>query len=148
MLKRLQQYGARETDLLDVYSKQIRSVLEFAVPVWNGSITGGNILDIERIQKTALHIILGKKYKSYNSALKQSGLGKLADRRQKICLTFAKKAAKHEKFTSWFKANQKQTATRQAQPEYCNVYRRTDRFKKSPIPYLTDMLNKHYAEKK
>ena len=133
MVKRLKQLGASDTDLLDVYCKQIRSVLEFAVPVWNSSITGENISDLERVQKTALHVILGNQYSSYNSALKRTGLHKLSDRRRKICLTFAKKSAKHEKFSNWFKPNNKLTNTRQDQPKFCNVYRRTQRFERSPL---------------
>ena len=121
---------------------------QFAVPVWNCSITGENIADIERIQKTVLHVILGDRYRSYSSALKLSGLDKLSDRRRKLCLTFAKKAVKHDKFSNWFKVNNKHTNTRQDQPRFCNVYRRTERFQNSPLCYLTDMLNKHYENKK
>ena len=80
MLRRLK-FGASQGDLLDVYMKQIRSLAEYAVPVWNSSLTGEDISNIEKIQKTALHIILGQDYKSYNSALK---LDKLTDRTKKI----------------------------------------------------------------
>ena len=86
--------GASDEDILDVYCKQIRSILEFAVPVWNSSITGENISDIERVQKTALHIILGDRYVSYSNALRLSGLDKLSNRRRKFCLSFAKKSLK------------------------------------------------------
>ena len=95
ILRRLKKLGASQNDLLDVYMKQIRNLAEYAVPVWNSSLTGEEISNLERIQKTALHIILGHDYKSYNSALKIFGLDKLADRRKKICLIFAKRAQKH-----------------------------------------------------
>ena len=39
MLKRLKQLGAKQEDLLDVFIKQVRSVLELAVPVWHPSLT-------------------------------------------------------------------------------------------------------------
>jgi hypothetical protein len=32
-------FGASQADLLDVYTKQIRSLAEFGVPVWNSSLT-------------------------------------------------------------------------------------------------------------
>ena len=134
--------------MLDVYFKQVRSILEFAVPVWNSSLTGENILQIERIQKTALHIILGDCYKSYKSALKLTKVDKLAERRKKICFKFAKNAEKHETFSTWFKLNKLKTATRQDEPKYCRVYSRTVRYEKSPISYLTELLNMHYAKKK
>ena len=56
--------------LRKIYIKQIRSILEFAVPVWHSSLIGVDRLKIERVQKTALHIILGDRYRSYNSALR------------------------------------------------------------------------------
>ena len=143
ILRRLKKLGASNTDLLDVYMKQIRSVAEFAVPVWNSSLTGEDITKIERVQKIALHIILGEDYKSYNSALNNLGLEKLSVRRRKICLTFAKKAEKHKKFSNWFKLNPK-TRTRQKQSKFCDVFSTKVRFEKSPISYLTSLLNKHY----
>ena len=83
MLRRMKKLGASQEDLLDVYLKQIRSMAEFAVPVWNSSLTGEDIANIERLQKT-LHIILSEQYTSYTSALKKTGLEKLSDRRRKI----------------------------------------------------------------
>ena len=53
MTKRLKKLGASQEDLLDVYCKQIRSILEIAVPVWNGSLTGELIIELERVQKTS-----------------------------------------------------------------------------------------------
>ena len=69
MLRRLKNHGAGLEDLNDVYIKQVRSVLELAVPAWHPGLTLSDSLDIERVQKAALHIILGKSYKSYSSAL-------------------------------------------------------------------------------
>ena len=80
---------------LDVYIKQVRSLAEFSVPAWNSSLTGDDIVKLEQIQKTALHIIMGQKYKLYNSALKTTGLEKLSERRKKICIKFAKRAQKY-----------------------------------------------------
>ena len=70
ILRRLSNLGAKESDLVDVYIKQVRSVLELAVPAWHGGITLAEQIDIERVQKCALHIILGEKYESYRSTLK------------------------------------------------------------------------------
>lgn len=46
-LKRLKQLGANSNDLTDVYIKQIRSILEFSVPVWHPSLTEGDRMKIE-----------------------------------------------------------------------------------------------------
>ena len=110
--------GAKEIDLLDVYEKQIRSVLELAVPVWHGAISQTENKNIERIQKCALHIILGDKYISYKFALKSLCLESLHTRRDKLCLKFALKAEKHEKFTKWFKPTENTVKTRQLKTKY------------------------------
>ena len=140
-LRRLKKLGADFRDLLDVYFKQIRSILEYAVAVWHHALTGEDRLQIERVQKCALSIILGKEYKSYRSALKHLKLDTLFSRRQKLCKKFAKKSLKHVKFSKWFKPNRKTTTTRQKPTKFCELIARTERFKKSPIGFLTRLLN-------
>ena len=54
---------------MDVYTKQIRCILELAAPAWQGGLSQAEKFDLERIQKTACHIILGQKYESYSNAL-------------------------------------------------------------------------------
>ena len=54
IVRRLKQLGAQQDDLIDLYIKQIRSVLELAVPAWHGAITQLERMDIERIQKSEL----------------------------------------------------------------------------------------------
>ena len=49
---------------------------------------------LERVQKSALKVILGKKYTSYNSALNELNIDSLQDRRESLCLKFAKKCLK------------------------------------------------------
>ena len=145
VLRRLKKLGASHEDLLDVYCKQIRSIAEFAVPVWNSSLTGEDICKLERLQKIALHIILAEDYISYNSALKTLGLEKLSERRRKLCLTFGKKAQKHPKFSRWFKPTTKKWS-RVKQSKFCKVSCRTARFEKSPLSYLTNLLNKQHEK--
>ena len=70
ILRRLKYLGAQEPDLVDIYTKQIRSVLELAVPVWSSGITLSEQIDLERIRRSATHIILGEDFVSYKEALK------------------------------------------------------------------------------
>jgi len=141
ILKRLKSLGTGLAELTDVYKQQIRSVLEFAVPVWHSGLTQCNRYDIERVQKSALHILLGESYDTYSNAIKAIGLESLEARRGKLCLKFAMKSAKHPKHNKWFKINKKSTVTRQIQPKFCPVVSRTKRFSNSPISYLTNILN-------
>ena len=39
ILRRLKHLGASDNDLLEIYTKQIRCVLELAVPAWQSSIS-------------------------------------------------------------------------------------------------------------
>ena len=137
IIRRLKFLGAQDCDLLDVYMKQIRSVLELAVPAWHGAVTLSDQLDIERVQKSAAHIILGDRYVSYKVALKTLNLESLLTRRDKLCLNFAKKAEKHEKFSKWFKVAPKKPNTRQDKKKYCEVLASHSRFEKKP-PQLLD----------
>jgi hypothetical protein len=93
--KETKKNGANLTDLIDIYCKQVRSILEFAVPVWNNAITKEEISDIERAQKTVLQIALGKDYISYREALNKTEMETLEVRRTQLCKKFAIKAAKH-----------------------------------------------------
>ena len=147
MLRRLKQLGANRDELLDVYIKQVRSVLELAVPVWHSCITMVERCDMERVRRAALHIILGDEYLSYKDALKLCQLESLEDRRVKLCSKFANKAVKSDKFKNWFKVNDKCNRTRQKQPQYCSVWARTTRYLKSPLSYLTSILNQAKRKK-
>jgi hypothetical protein len=80
ILRRLKNLGAEDEDLVDIYTKQIRSVLLLAVPAWHGGITQAEKFDIERIQKCASRIILEDSYTSYKDALKLLDLESLESR--------------------------------------------------------------------
>ena len=140
ILRRLKNLGAKT----EVYTKQIRCTLELAVPVWNSSLTIKESNLIERVQRCALHIILGRIYLSYQKALSMLSLQSLRARRSNLCLKFALKAEKSTKFQTWFKPNPKHGKTRTKQAKYLPVYANNNRLQNSPIAYLTDLLNKHY----
>ena len=112
ILRRLKKLGAGPTSLVEVYLKQIRCILEFGAPAWQGSLTVNEKSDIERVQRCALHIILGKKYGSYKTALESLNLENLEVRRVRLCLKFALKAESHPKFRHWFQKTTKAYNTR------------------------------------
>ena len=141
ILRRLKKLGADQEDLLDVYAKQVRSICEFAAPVWHSSLTGEDRLSIERIQKSALHIILGHDYNSYRAALRRTGLDSLFERSRKLCKNFSRKALKHPKFSKWFKPDPGYSKTRSETKKLCEVVAWHDRYEDSPLSYLTALLN-------
>ena len=140
-IKRLKSQGAELKDLVDIYVKQVRSILEFGVPVWNSGITQTEVIDIERVQKSFLHIALEHEYLDYQSALKTSNLETLALRRLKLCKKFAEKASKHPKHSKWFVKTKPGLNTRSDKQTYKMPICRLTRTKKGPIPYLTNLLN-------
>ena len=149
LIRRLKVLGATKSEMLDVYVKQVRSILELAVPVWHPGLTQLEVKNLERVQKCAFYIILGEQYLNYKQAMTTLGCDSLHNRRIKLCQSFAKKAGKHSKYKNWFsefglegKKYSKRQNEKKANPMFNPVPTRTDRYKKSPLPYLTELLNK------
>ena len=139
---RLKAHGATTSELVDVYAKQVRCVLELAV--WSPGITAGQVTQIERVQKTACAVILGDSYLQYSNALTMLNLKSLKERRMDLCLKFAKNCVKSDKFSHWFVSRSSDPAgiqTRRVKTDLIPVDSRTKRFSKSPLPYLTSLLN-------
>ena len=97
--------------------------------------------DIERVQKSFLHIVLGEDYDEYKNALFESNLEMLSTRRTKLCKSFALKTSKHPKHHHWFAKTEPGPLTRSKKPAFKPPLCRLTRLKKSPIPYLTSLLN-------
>ena len=81
MLRNLKRHGASTADLVDVYMKPVRCVLELAVSVWNPGWGKMDCNQIDCVQKTAFAIILGRKYTSYEQALTSLRMETIEDRR-------------------------------------------------------------------
>ena len=128
--------------MLDIYFLfiSIRSMLEYSCMVWHSSITEEEITSIERVQKTALKMILRESYTDYPSALELTGLTTLRDRHTHLSLNFAKKCVKSGKSSDLFPKNIKSVNTR-AHERYFVTPARTDRLANSTIPYLQRLLN-------
>ena len=122
----------------------VRSILEHSAPVWHSSLRKENKDDLERVQKTALKVILGGKFKTYKNALDLLDMQTLDERREQLCLNFAKRAAKHPKLMHLFPMNPKshQMNTRNV-GKYKVQYAHTERLRKSPIIHIQNMLNEH-----
>ena len=142
ILRRLKNLHASNSQLKDIYIKQVRSVLEQAVPLWQPSLPQYQKTNIERVQKAALKIIYGNTYNSYSTACETAELLTLEDRRLTLCRKFTFKSLKHPKHMKWFKLNTKCTNTRREQPKFAEVFSRSSRFDNSPIPYMTNILKK------
>ena len=145
ILRRMLQYNLTPEIMFDVYAKEVRSILELAVPVWHSGLTKRQSNDIERIQKIAFKIILGDDYKSYNLALKMLCTQTLEERRKKLCLKFAWKNLKSE--NPFFTKIQHPMNTRGKSNLVLEFKCRTERFKNSSLPYLARLLNEDMKTK-
>ena len=80
ILRRMVSMDMDISTIFDVYTKEVRSILELAVPVWT-----------ERIQRISFRLILGPAYENYKQACEYLGTQTLEERRVKLCLKFARK---------------------------------------------------------
>ena len=147
-LHKLSKFTRNKQDLKKVYILQIRSKLEQSSVVWHSSITQKCENNLERVQKSALRIILKDKYVSYANALKVLGLQSLKERREELCLKFAKKCLMVPKLQKMFPRNSHNHEMDKRRSEYFQVKRGlTERLRRSSIPFMQRLLNEHKREK-
>ena len=140
ILRNLYSFQIPISDLVNIYCLYIRSVVEQSSVVWSSAITEGESLELERVQKVALRIMLKDDYVSYEHALKVTNLQTLSDRREILLKRFALKCAKNPRTADMFPL--KQTRRNLRRQEVYQVTRaRTDRLAKSAIPAMQRILN-------
>ena len=140
ILKNLYHFNLPLSEMLLIYSLYIRTVLEQAAVVWHSSLTKGEQLDLERVQKVAMRIILKDQYIDYTHVLKVTGIPTLKARRNKLCLNFAKNCVKNDMTRDMFPKNNISLNTRQHEAYYV-PHAKTDRLARSAIPYMARLLN-------
>ena len=107
LVRKVAGFGASEEDLKTIYFLFVRSILEQSAPVWHSSLTEENSDDLERVQKSAVKIILGTKYLGYENSLAKLDMISLKDRREQLCLSFAEKCVRNPKTQNMFPENKK-----------------------------------------
>ena len=101
MLRCLKTYKLPLCDLITVFKGYVRPILDYGVPIFNGNLTNGQILSLERIQKRACRIMLGDQYINYDNALELCSLQRLDQRRKQLCLDFATSLINHPMCSEW-----------------------------------------------
>ena len=139
ILRRLQNFDLNTYQLFDVYIKEVRSILELAVPVWHSGLTNKQTADIESVQKVALKIILQDEYVNYQLACATLSTQTLEERRIKLCKKFAIKNVKSEK--PLFTLVTTKPNTRQVNDLVMEPKCRTNHFKDSSLLFLANLLN-------
>ena len=96
------QFTKERADLKSIYTTYIRPVLEQSSVVWHSSISRENCLSLERVQRSAVRLIIGGKNFDYQASLKKLQLSSLEERRTKLCLNFAKRATLNSRTNQMF----------------------------------------------
>ena len=111
-------------------------------------MTQKNGNDLERIQKAALKVILKGRYQNYSEALSTLRIKSLKDRRDELCLKFAKSCLKIEKFKKFFPLNKKDHIMSMRNSERFALEKcGSIRYRDSALPYMKRLLNKYQLEK-
>ena len=145
IIKKLSEIGASIDDLLSTYILRIRIHIEQNCPRWMFSLTQELSNAIEKVQKTALYIILGiYSHRDYYCNLAILDLEPLDQRRNKIAKNFASKIIKHPAHKNIFKIIKlmSRSGKRVVIPK-C----RTARYEKSTVPSLAKLINKELNHK-
>ena len=124
----------------------IRPLLEYAAPVWHSALTRSQTHQIERVQKRVLRLILGIQYQTYKTALSLAQLETLCHRWIRLCLQFAQSLANSPQFSHWLPLNNVISRSLRNRKPFKEVMCKTERFKNSPISFLTRLLNNNQIQ--
>ena len=143
MLHAASKFTSDKQILKEIYFTRIRCKLDQSAVVWNSSLTQKNISDLERVQKSVVRVICGKNYDSYSETLKELNI----QRRDLLCLKFAKKSLKVENFKHLFLINSNEHSMK---TRGNNLYKVnsgfSERYRKSAIPAMQKILNRDTKE--
>ena len=136
--------------LLDFYLKEIRSVLEYGVPVWHSGLSNKLSDKIERVQKICVSIILcnTEKHIPYFVGCTILGIEPLCFRRKELCIRFIQKTSLEPSHSDMFMKKVNTFNTRQNKSKYVEYTSRSKRFYNSPLCYLTRLLNSNPVKQK
>ena len=149
MLHKFSKFTKNKVHIMHLFKSQVRSVLEYCSTVWHSSLTESDSKDIERIQKSAVKLIMGKNYEGYFNSLRFLKLDSLHERRKKNALKFAKKSVTNMNFSNFFPRHPGGHAMRTRYPERYVVNKaHTERYRNSAVPYLQRLLNEDYKKEK
>ena len=141
-LQHVKRAGLGTEDLLMTFNTIIRPTLEYAAPTFHPMLNQEMRDNIESIQKRASKLIFGWNT-SYDEIIQAGKMVTLDRRREELTKKFAIKASKSARFSGWFeeKSYLGLNIREKCRKKYIEKFARTDRLKKSPIYYMTRLLN-------
>jgi len=136
-LKQLKRSGAGCDDLLYFYITVIRSVLEYACPVWHSSVTAAQTKALESLQRRAMRIIFQDS--DCMMSLTIAGLDTLESRRDQLTECFFQRSVLPETSCLHYLLPDKRDASVTDRLRHARNFEafkfRTVKFRNSVIPY-------------
>ena len=143
VLKRLVELGAKFEDVLMTYCQRVRVHVEINIPLWTFSISKKLSDKIEKLQKSAVFIMLPLlgplPHLNYNDILQIMGLELLKERRLLLSNEFARKMFKHPEHRKMFTLCEGRVT--RAGRKVIVPKAKTKRYQNSSIPSLAEILN-------
>ena len=110
-------------------------------------LTQDNIVDIERVQKIALKVILNDRYEDYELACTIMMTKSLQRRRNEVSLHFELNCLKSPQNQYIFKERKSTYFTLRKIKSFEEPYCHSERYKSSPLPFLASLLNSYHSQK-
>ena len=143
VIRRMKSVGVSQATLVKYWVAEGRSALEMCAPVWHSGLTAAQSRALARVQRVAMAAITSVWGASHTEQLRSLALQPLADRRVELCRRFAKRTAEKSRHSDMFQRVENPRPARQAakKPAYIEKRARTAAYRRSPLPYLTRLLN-------
>ena len=142
-LRQLKRCNIPINDLKTVYLQYVRPSLEYASPAWFCGLTKTQRECLEKMQRKAFRIILTADLCSsgtYGEICRALGVHPLMERLEQLSLNFGKSLLSSTKHRDWLPPSRNNNLRNSN--SLSTIMCRTNRYKTSPIPYLTTILNK------
>ena len=147
ILQKLNKFKVKISDLLIIYKLYIRSIVEQNCQVWHYSLSEDDSHSLERVQKVAMKIILQQSYTDYNQALDILELETLYERREHLCLKFARKCTKHPRAKAMFPLNPGSVNNSRYHEKFFVQPAKSGRLLHSAIPQMQRALNLEFLNR-
>ena len=143
VIRRMKSVGVSQATLVKYWVAEGRSALEMCAPLWHSSLTAAQSRALSRVQRVAMAAITSVWGASHSEQLRSLALQPLAERRVELCRRFARRTSEKSRHQDMFQPVPNPRPVRQAvkRPVYMEKWARTAAYRRSPLPYLTRLLN-------
>ena len=126
--------GVADRDILNIFTAMIRSVVEYACPVWHTSLTKEQSSQLESVQRRALQVVYPDL--SYRRALQAAELQTLHQRREDMSRAYFQEMMKPSHKLNYLLPGPRRVGYNlRLKAQYGRLYCQTKRFQKTLVPH-------------